>query len=300
MATLGTNALQAIYQEYLTTELTYVKEVAEGLGLLPAESTLKLQSVLYPCVVHSASFQSAKLLLRLTAEQAVTVQIGSKVATLALVLLDSRKAKKELYQFNGTFQIIQKHLAGANDVVFLANLMFSHRPHEVFLQVHGNYLNLKKEAQQRLQDRILLSPETQTILGLSSLNTTVVIDKIERKCLLREVSYGGSRVVLTGVSQFLTEKPFELTFPHVTHGDLILPGVISRAENLESHRGLAQLALTFTAGKVPMHYLSTLQKGFKQGLGSARVPKAPPANDKSYLFSHIDPKTLRPVRGPRH
>ncbi len=300
MATLGTTALQVLYQDYLTTELTYVKDVADALGLLPAESTVKLQTVLYPCLVHSASFQSAKVLMRLTPEQAITVQIGSKVVTLTLVLLDSRKAKKELYQFNGSFQVVQKHLAGDNEIVFLASITFSHRPHEVFLQAHGSSLNLKKEAQARQQDRIALTPETMGILGLSSLNTTVVIDKIERKCLMREVSYGGSRVVLTGAGQFLSEKPFELVFPHTSHGNILIPGMVSRAENMESHRGLAQLALTFTPGKVPVAYLSTLQKGFKQGLGAAKPPRPAPVSDKLHLFSHIDPKTLRPVRGPRH
>jgi hypothetical protein len=296
MTVLGTNVLQGLYQEYLTTELTYTKDVAAGLGLLPNESTVKIQGLLFPCVVHSASFQSAKFLLRLKPEQWKVIQFGSKIATLTLVLLDSRRGKKELYQFNGSLQVLQKHTTPEGDFVFLAAVQFSHRPHEVFLQSHGSYLNLKKEAHQRQSDRILLTPENMGILELASLNTTVIIDKIERKCLLREVSYGGARVILTGVGQLLNDKPFDLTFPHLVLGNLAITGKITRAENMESHRGLAHVALSYSPGEVPVNYLGTLQKAFKLGLGNDKKPQMTTGPDKSGLFSRIDPKTLRPVR----
>lgn len=290
MSLLGASVLQSLYQEYLETELTYTREVAAGVGVLPAESSLKWSGELYPCVVHSCSFRSAKVLVRLTADQSKAMEKGSKVTTLTLTFLQTKAGKKELFQFNGNLQVLQRHGSGEERVSVLIGVVFSHRPPEGFLQAHGSYLNLKKEANQRREDRIPLTPEARELLGLSSLNTTIAVEQIERKCLLREVSYNGARVILTGVAPFLLEKPFVLDVPLAGLQSLQIPGNILRAEAIEGHRGLAVIALGYHEELVPVDYLKALQKGFKLGLGSRKVLVTPrPIGPQT---SQIDFKTL--------
>ena len=296
MTLLGTSVLQNLYQEYLDTELTYTKEVAAGLGLLPAESTIKWQGELFHCVVHSCSFRAAKLLVKLTDAQWKPMEFGSRISTLTLTFLQSKTDKKELFQFNGTLQILQQHGAGEGELSILLGLAFSHRPPEGFLQAHGSYLNLKKEANQRKEDRITLNPESKEILGLSNLNTTVTVDHIERKCLLRELSYNGARVILNGVAPFLLDKPFSLTVPMTGKSQLEIPGKILRAEAVEGHRGLAVIALGYHTERVPVDYLRALQKGFKLGLGARRTTA--PAKPAHPHTSSIDLKTLKVVTRP--
>lgn len=295
MTLLGTSVLQNLYQEYLDTELTYSKEVAAGLGVLPADTSLKWQGELLPCVVHSASFRSAKVLARLDESRWKELQLGSKLVTLTLTFLQAKTGKKELFQFNGTLQILQQHGAGEGERSMLLGVVFSHRPPEGFLQAHGSYLNLKKEANQRREDRIPLNEETRELLGLATLNTTVVVDHIERKCLLRELSYSGARVILTGVAPFLLDKPFTLSVPLASKAAMDIPGKIVRAEAVEGHKGLAVIALGYHQDRVPVEYLRTLQKGFKLGLG-AKKTVAPPPKPRGPQTSMIDLKTLKVVR----
>lgn len=295
MTLLGTSVLQNLYQEYLDTELTYSKEVSAGLGLLPAESTLKWQSELYPCVVHSCSFRAAKVLVRLTGAQWKAMEFGSKITTLTLTFSQPKTGRKELYQFNGNLQALQQHGAPEGELSLLLAVIFSHRPAEGFLQAHGTYLNLKKEANQRREERLPLNSETKELLGLSSLNTTVIVDHIERKCLLRELSYSGARVILTGVAPFLLDKPFTLAIPLVGRTPLDIPGKIVRAEAVEGHKGLAVIALGYHQDRVPVDYLRTLQKGFKLGLG-AKKATVPPPRMTAPQTSNIDLRTLKVVR----
>jgi len=296
MTLLGTSVLQNLYQEYLDTELTYSKDVAAGLGLLPAESSLKWQGELYPCVVHSSTFRSAKVLVRLTGTQWKAIEFGSRITTLTMTFLQPKTGKKELFQFNGTLQILQQHGAGEGELSILLGVAYSHRPSEGFLQAHGAYLNLKKEANQRREDRIPLNAEAKELLGLSSLNTTVVVDHIERKCLLRELSYNGARVILTGVAPFLLEKPFTLEVPLTGRVALDIPGKILRAEAVEGHKGLAVIALGYHTDRVPVDYLRALQKGFKLGLGAKRPTLEGPSRPTGPQTSSIDLRTLRVVR----
>jgi len=291
MTLLGTSVLQNLYQEYLNAELTYSKEVAQGLGVLPADSSLKWGGELFPCVVHSSSFRAAKVLVRLTASQGKLIDAGSKLTTLTMTFLQPKTGKKELYQFNGTMQVQQHYGAGESELSVLIVVVFSHRPPEGFLQAHGSYLSLKKEANQRREDRIALTPENQNLLDLASLNTVVTVEHIERKCLLRELSYNGARVILTGVAPFLLEKPFVLDLPFTGRTTLKLPGNILRAEAIEGHRGLAVIALGYHPDLVPVDYLRVLQKGFKLGLG-ARKPAAQP-RPTGPQTSSIDLKTLK-------
>lgn len=295
MTLLGTSVLQNLYQEYLNTELTYSKEVAAGLGLLPAESSLKWQGDLYSCVVHSCSFKAAKVLVRLTGAQWKAMEYGSKITTLTLTFLQPKTGKKELFQFNGNLQALQQHGAPEGELSILLAVVFNHRPPEGFLQAHGSYLNLKKEANQRKEDRIPLNAEAKELLGLANLNTTVVVDHIERKCLLRELSYNGARVILTGVAPFLLDKPFSLTVPMAGRAAFDIPGKILRAEAVEGHKGLAVIALGYHPDRVPVEYLRTLQKGFKLGLG-ARKTVAPPPRPTGPQTSTIDLKTLKVIR----
>jgi hypothetical protein len=291
MTLLGTSVLQNLYQEYLDTELTYSKEVAAGLGVLPADSSIKWGGELFPCVVHSCSFRAAKVLVRLNASQWDAMQLGTKITTLTLTFLHPKTAKKELFQFNGTLQVHQQHGAGEGELSILMGVLFSHRPPEGFLQAHGSYLNLKKEANQRREDRIALTNDNRSLMELSSLNTVVTVEHIDRKCLLRELSYNGARVILTGVAPFLLDKPFVLDVPFAGRPPLLIPGTIVRAEAVEGHRGLAVIALGYHPDRVPVDYLRVLQKGFKLGLG-ARKPAAP-AKPVGPQTSSIDLRTLK-------
>ncbi len=278
----------------MDTELTYSKEVAAGLGALPAESSLKWENELFHCVIHSCNFRFAKILIRLNASQWKALSYGSRAATLTLTFLRPKTAKKELFQFNGNLQVIQQHGGQEGERSMLLGVVFSHRPPEGFLEIQGSYLTLKKEANQRKEDRISLTNENRDLLGLTSLNTTVTVDHIDRKCLLRDLSYNGARVILTGVAPFLVDKNFSLSLPFKESAALSIPGKIVRAEAVEGHRGLAVIALGYHEDQVPVDYLRALQKGFKLSLGVHKSELRPRSTGPQ--TSSIDMRTLKLVR----
>jgi hypothetical protein len=295
MSHLGVSALQALYQEYLDVEVTYSKEVVTGLGQVSSGSSLKCQGDVYPCLVHSCSFRKAILLLRLPAANWKVSQFGTKLAVLTLMFLQPKTSKKELFQFNGSLEVVQENQSETGLLSIMLEVKFSHRPPEGFLQVQGSYLTLRKETHQRKEARITVNTETMDLLGLTSSHSTLVIDHIERKCLIRDLSYQGARVILTGVANFLLQKPFELTVPIRNMTPNQIPGQILRAEPVPGHRGLAIVALGYHNDRVPIEYLRVLQKGFKLGL-EKQGSQAPVAKSTEPKTSKIDLKTFKLTR----
>lgn len=293
MALLGSAVLQNLYQEYQDTELTYTKDVAVGLGLLPAESIIKWQGTAYPCVVHSGSFNSAKVLMKLSSSQWKAMEIGSKLTTLTMTLIQSKAGRKEPININGTLQLLQ-HPGAGGEVSVLLGVTFAHRPPDTFLQAQGSYLSLRKEANQRTEERILLSAENKDLIGLANLNTVVTVDHIERKCLIRDLSYTGARAILTGVAPFLVDKPFTLQVPFVD-GIIEIPGKIVRADPVEGHKGLAVIAMGYHTDHVSIDYLKTIQKALKLGL-AAKSGRANVKQSSESQTSTINFKTLKVER----
>jgi len=290
MALLGSAVLQNLYQEYQDTELTYTKDVAVGLGLLPGESSIKWQGSSYPCVVHSGSFNSAKVLVKLTSSQWRAMQIGSKLTTLTMTMVQSKAGRKELININGTLQLLQQPGSGG-EVSVLLGVTFAHRPPDNFLQAQGSYLSLRQEANQRTEERILLSPENKDLIGVMNLNTIVTVDHIERKCLIRDLSYTGARAILTGVAPFLVDKPFTLQVP-LAEGTIQIPGKIVRADPVEGHKGLAVIAMGYHTDHVPLDYLKAIQKAIKLGL-AAQSGRANVKQNAETRTSSINFKTLK-------
>lgn len=300
MSVLGSNALQNLFYQFLDTELTYNREVSAALGFLPSGSTLKLLGRHFPCVIHSSSFEEAKVLLRLPGEIRNDLETGSKLAALSLVFFNAKLGKNEIFQMYGAVSILQVQAGPEGFVSLFLSLSYNHRPPDTFLELQGAYLSLQKEIHQRREERISLNQTTADHLGLASLNTIVSIEQIDRRCLLREISYGGAKIVLNGLGQYLTHKPFELQIHHLAKGKMLLPGHIMRAEEVEGHRELAVIGLKYQAEKVPVEYLQTVQKALKVGLGrSQQVDQGA----KDYLKRHgyasgpqtsrIDLNTLR-------
>lgn len=271
MSVLGTSALQNLFYQFLSTEVTYNREVANAMGFLPTGSTIKLLGRYFPCVVHSSSFEEAKVLLRFPRELRVDLETATKQAALNLVFFNSKLGKNEIFQMYGSFSVVQAQSPAEGPLSLFLTLAYSHRPHDSFLEIQGSYLNLQKEVHQRREERIPLNSQNLKDLGLASLNTLVTIDSIERKCLLREISFGGAKVILTGLGKFLLQKPFELQFHHLDKGRMLLPGQVTRTEEVEGHRELAVVGLKYHAEKLPVEYLQTVQRALKAGLGRSQV-----------------------------
>ena len=92
-------------------------------------------------------------------------------------------------------------------------------------------------------------------LNLMTIETTVYIEEVPRRCILRDVSFSGSKIIMVGVAKFLLEKNVSLRIdfndPRET---LIIKGKFIRAENVEGKKDMTALGIIFDEAAIPMSY----------------------------------------------
>lgn len=266
MGVLGAAALQKVYERYQRTEVAYSAQVADVVGLAAAQCSLKFKGLELPCRLHAASFTEAKILITLPEQKLGALKDESAQALLRLVFRVDAAGRKEPVQLAGPVAITQVRRGPEGVLILLLTQTFSHRPSDTFLEAQSTFLEMQAEIGRRREDRIPLNEQTLGILGLPEAQTLVHVDQVPRKCLIRELSFGGARVVLTGLAQFLNDKPalLELHFPET--GKLCPEGRVVRAEALGDHKGLAVLGLRFDEEKIPVAYLDHLHKAYRKGL----------------------------------
>jgi c-di-GMP-binding flagellar brake protein YcgR len=101
-------------------------------------------------------------------------------------------------------------------------------------------------------------------MGLSPNGTSISVDGILRKCLVRDISFGGCKVLIPGVAKFLTGKPSIIKFAikTVLHTFLI-PGRILRADPVEGRKDIAVAAVQFDETNTPMDFKMKLNDVFR-------------------------------------
>ena len=80
MAMITAQQLAQYYNDYKATEITFTKAILKTLGLDPRQVYLKIDGEQWPCIVNSASFTLAELLL------AGTAALFSKLSKIKIIL----------------------------------------------------------------------------------------------------------------------------------------------------------------------------------------------------------------------
>jgi len=285
---LGNSQINELFLKFNHSELTYQKAVSLALGLRPGSASIKLLGQVHPCIIHSSSFSAARIILKISPTLLEELRLGSRLGVLKMSFQTSPSSPVEDFTLSGKYHLQSHQNAGDGALLLLIRLDFTHRPPEGFIEIQGRYLRLRADAEQRKDQRLTVDDDTLKILGFKSSKGDILIDNIPRKCVLREVSFGGSTIILGGVAKFLGEREFNLTLDMIQGGVLILPGQIIRSDPLEGYKAMAVLGLQYLSEKIPTDYLRAVQRG----LDSESRPRPKPKTTPKPLVASVDTQNL--------
>ena len=119
----------------------------------------------------------------------------------------------------------------------------------------GKLLEANINAKKRKDKRILITPESIRKLSLKGKEAFIYVESIPRKCIIRDLSFSGAKVLLFGIAKFLINKKAVL---RIAFEDIKQPveiaGEIIRFEPVEGRKDIAAVAIHFNEDKVPMEY----------------------------------------------
>jgi hypothetical protein len=262
--------------------------VITALGLVGKGVYLKIQDRQLPCMVFSSSLSSARVIA--SVPSAVMLALKQANNRLALRWCFKLPEKVEPITFFVTCRPTGfTHYAVQGPDVHFVTLEFTQRPPDDLIQILGSLLEANSNAQRRKDERIIVTPETLKKLGLESREAEILIDGKSRKCVLRDLSFSGAKVVVSGRAEAFSNRSVSLKFSRSEQvPEMTLPATVLRVDEVGGRKDILAVSVEYSSDP-PMSYkllinsyISTMRKAAQaaqeaQAQTAASAPAAEPA-----------------------
>ncbi|MCL2190510.1 MAG: pilus assembly protein PilZ [Treponema sp.] len=253
MGTLPAKKIAAFYETFKGIDITFTKDMIQVTGLIPEQVHLKCGSNFWPCVFFATSFQGAKVVANIKSGIVDKLKQANNMVSLRLSFRNAERDTPVTFFVAGRVLSLSPY-RGSKEVV-LMGIQFTQRPPDDFIEIIGRVLDANVNSAKRKDERLLVNEETQRKLKLLSREAVVFIQKVPRRCIIRDVSFSGSKLIMMGVSRFLLEKEATLRADFDDPREsFLLPGKFVRSEGVEGKQGMVALAMSFDDAQVPMGY----------------------------------------------
>jgi len=279
MAIVTSQQLSTYYDLYRSIEVTLTKDVAHLLGFLQDKVVLKLLGTPWHCLVYSTSLESAKIILNLKPDQIEKLRSGSNLVSLRYGFKVADKVEPVTFFANGKVKGYNRYNNSGNNDLYFMTIDFTQRPSDDLVEILGKFLEANVNSQKRKDVRISVSEGTVKKLGFASCNTIVAVEQVDRKCLIRDLSFGGAMVLIPGVAKFLTGKRAVLRLILEENSQVLtIAGTIVRVDPVEGRRDITLAAIQYDEAAVPHAYKLKMNDAIRIIKEKPSIPAAPPSH----------------------
>jgi hypothetical protein len=251
MAIVTSKQLTDFYDKYSKIDVTFTKEINESLRVARNQIYLKYRDGQRPCIIYSTSMIGAKVVVALTDDLIKNLKDDNLVS---LRFCFYKEDRTDIFSF-----FVQSRVTGLTQYdkehnLHFAQLTFTHKPPDDMIEIMGSLLEANINASRRAEERIIINTESLRRLGLASKSAIVQIDGIPRNGIIRDMSFGGIKVILMGNPKFLIGKKAAIRLSLSSGKKMIVVGEIVRYESVEGRKDLAALAVKYEPEKVSFDY----------------------------------------------
>ncbi|MFP4643504.1 MAG: PilZN3 domain-containing protein [Spirochaetales bacterium] len=271
MAINTSQQISHYYDAFANQEITFTKEVLRTTRLLTKQVHLRCLGYQWPCIIYSSSMTEAKVIVNMTDSLKGAIRKSNSLVSLRFSFAHSDKTDPVSFFVSAKISGFTPYSSENRNLSFLS-LTFTQRPPDGLIEVLGGLLQANQNSTQRRDERIPMSEDTASAIGLQIQGVQLFVQGVPRKCILRDLSFGGAKVILMGIPKFLLNKEVVLRIPLVEHDrpKLDLPGTAIRFEPVEGRSDIAAFAIQFDAERLPMTYKLKLS----EYLNAESSPKA--------------------------
>jgi len=253
MGVLTTQKVASYYDLFKGIDVTFTKDMIQVTGLITEQVHIKCGSDFWPCVLFATSFQGAKVVANTSSGLLDRLQRANNSVSLRLCFKSVEKGNPITFfiagRVTGTVPYRNSH------DISLLTLQYTQRPPDDLIEIVGRVLDANVNSSKRKDERIIITPETQRKVKLISKETAVFIQGVPRRCILRDVSFSGAKVIMVGVAKFLVDKEVALRFEFDDPREgFLVKGKFIRSETVEGKKDMIALAMAFDEAVVPMGY----------------------------------------------
>ena len=253
MGLLTSQKITTYYERFKNIEVTFTKEIIQITGLLTQQVHLKCGNDFWPCVVYTSSFETAKIVANVKTGLLGKLHSTNNLVNLRFCFRAPGETNSITFFVAGRIQATAPY--GKSEDVNIFTIQYTNRPPDDLIEIMGRVLDANVNSAKRKDVRIQLSPDNVRKLGLLSTESSVSIEKVPRRCILRDISFSGSKIIMMGVAKFLIDKEsvLRLDFDDPRESYLV-NGKIIRAESVEGKKEMVALGMIFHEDTVPMSF----------------------------------------------
>lgn len=253
MGTATSQTIARYYDHFKGINVTFTKEVIKATGLVTTQVYLKCAGQTWPCVIFSASFTGAKVIINARSGLLERIQKDNNLVNLRWSFKEAGKQDPFMFFVSAKSAGYVPH--GSSPDFAVLSINYTQRPPDDLIEIIGRLLDANVNSSRRKEERILLSVDTIRRLSIRRKETVAYLQGVPRKCIIRDLSFSGAKVIMIGVPKYLLDREIVLVIdfedPHET---IMIKGRTVRAEEVEGRKDLIALGVVFTEGTVPMNY----------------------------------------------
>ncbi|MCQ2585106.1 MAG: PilZ domain-containing protein [Treponema sp.] len=241
------------YDIYRDKEITFTKETLHYLRIDPRQIYVKCAGGQWPCIINSTSFQLSKIILGVGS--GAIAEIKKKPDMPVQVRYCFIQEDNTPLSFFVTGHVTQiSPFKGTNELVIIT-ISFTQQPPDDLILRMGQFIDTNENFTNRRDERIIINKDIVRRLNLEKEETIISISGVPRRCILRDLSFGGCKVMCMGVPKFLMNKDSDLrlafTEPQISFN---IPGIVKNAESLEGRKDICLVSIAFNPEQVPMQF----------------------------------------------
>ncbi len=253
MGIVTSQQITRYYDLYRSTEIIFSKDIIRNLNMDPRQIYIKVAGSQWPCIVNSTSFQKARIIIGVKGGAYKEISKPDAPQVQLRFCFNSDSNQPLSFFISGKVTNITPYLNSTE--LAIVTLTFTQRPPDDFIEMLGYLLDANINFMRRKEERIPINDDTRRLLNISREETIIVIDKVPRHCILRDLSFGGAKVIIMGLAQFLTSKDAVL---HITFADtnerIALAGKVMGAEPVEGRKDIISINIKYNEETVPLNY----------------------------------------------
>ena len=241
------------YDYYRDKEIVFTKANLKSLRIDPRQIYLKSNGGQWPCIINSPSLQQAKVIIGTSSAIDTTIQ-KNRTAPISIryCFFDQNN---EPIQFSVNCSVLEiKPFQGSNELAMLT-LTFTQRPPDDLILRIGEFIEVNENFQNRKEERIAINENSLRLLGIPKEESYIFIAGVPRKCILKDLSFGGAKAMLVGIPKFLENKAVDLRlFFMDTNEKISLQGIIKNSDFLPGRKDISIVHIEFSPDDIPMTY----------------------------------------------
>lgn len=253
MAVLTSQQIGRYYEEYCDTEIAFTKDIMHTLALDPRQIYIKCTGNQWPCIINSTSFAKAKIIIGTKGSAFQQLARRDAPAVNLRYCFYQNDGQMMTFLISGKIGTISSYM-NSRDLAVL-EVIYTQKPPDDFIEKIGHLIDANTNAIKRKEDRIILTPDSCRKLGIPKEESIISIQNVPRHCILRDLSFGGAKVLLLGLPQFLKDKEVLLNLEFDEPHEIInLRGRIVSTSEVEGRKDIVAANIQFSEESVTLSY----------------------------------------------